>query len=52
MGKHDKHLPKKDLNKGVSFKTKADSKTLQRVSRAQGQTTKQDAKTPQPPRGR
>jgi hypothetical protein len=46
MGRHDKHLPaRKFLNKTVGHGTQpADSKTLQRLSRGQGGTTKEDAK--------
>lgn len=45
VGKHNEHLPRKDLNKGVG-KTlyPSDSKTLERLARAQGEKTKSDAK--------
>lgn len=42
MGKHNDHLPRNNDNKGTH--AKSDSKTLERLAKAQGQGTKQDAK--------
>ena len=45
MGRHDKHLPRRNLNKTAGHGTQpADAKTLARLARAQGQSTKEDAK--------
>lgn len=46
MTRHDSHLPRQELNKGISAKDAktTDRKTLGRVAKAQGTTTKQDAK--------
>jgi hypothetical protein len=46
MGTHDKHLPKRrHLNKTVGHDEQpADSRTLRRLARQQGEGTKDDAK--------
>lgn len=45
MGKHDQHLPKKDLNKTVGHGAQpADPQTLGRLARGQGIVTKGSAK--------
>lgn len=54
MGTHDKHLPRrKHLNKtaGHGGTQPADSKTLRRVARQQGEGTKDDAKKAKARRG-
>jgi hypothetical protein len=43
VGKHDKHLPRRDLNKATDDKG-IDPAFLKQVTHAQGQQTKQDAK--------
>lgn len=55
MGTHNNHLPKrKHLNKtaGHGGTQPADTKTLRRVARQQGEGTKQDAKNARARKGK
>ena len=45
MGKHDDHLPRKDLNKTVGHGAQpASRQELEQLARGQGRRTKDDAK--------
>ena len=52
MGDHDKHLPRKDANRKVKgMDEQSSGKFGQDVAKAQGKTTKQDAKDAKAGRG-
>lgn len=44
MGVHDKHLPRRDDNKGIGFQADVTFKQRKEIAAKQGQGTKADAK--------